>query len=226
MSARRLDLSRLAQPRLQVQSLPPRFGENYKAGYIGFLDTSADTASKGIAYFTRWSRLSDVHVSQPVVVTGENTCVEVLAGKGVVRTPLEKYFNDPKVRIFFRKPRKCSSSLGERIAAAADTQVGVRSEQLILAARVLENSFLQRWIRSAFAQNSDRFLSKLLNQDIRWLGGELAAYSLDAQPEYAGKGLLDRPQFSVDPQTLFEDEELFAAWKSQPVEEDEVPPAL
>lgn len=225
MLSRRLDLSRLAQPRLQVQSLPPRFGENYKSGYIGFVDTSADAASKGLAYFTRWSRLSDVHVSHAVVVSGENTCVEVLAGKGVVRTPLEKYFNDPKVRLFFRKPRKCSTSVGERIAAAAEAQVGVRSDQLILAARMLENSFLQRWIRSAFAQNSDRFLGKLLNQDTRWLGGELAAYCLDAQPEYADKGLLAGPQVSVDPQHLFEDQDLFAAWKSQPADDEEMPPA-
>jgi len=44
----------------------------------------------------------------------------------------------------------------------------------------------------------------------------LAAYCLDCQPEYADKGVLARPHYAIDPQELFEDMEIFAAWKQDP----------
>jgi len=215
---RRIDTARLAVPRLQVQSLPPSYGENYKAGYIGFTHSDASVVSRGIAWFTRWSRLSDLHVSHTLVVTGDNTCVEAVLDKGVVQAPLDKYFNDPKTQIFFRKPRKCSNAIGERIAETALAQVGTRYDHLLLAAQMLEGSFLRRWIHSTFRESPDRLVGSLLNRDARWICSELAAYSLDCQPEYADKGILAQPNYAIDPQELFEDEEIFAAWRNEPAE--------
>ncbi|MEI6033734.1 MAG: hypothetical protein WCS65_05580 [Verrucomicrobiae bacterium] len=215
---KRPDPARLSRTRLSVQSLAPEFGENYKPGYIGFTHAGSPQLSTGIAYFTRWSRLSDIHVSHALVVTGENECVEVLGGKGAAKSPLDRYFDDPKTHIFFRKPRKCTSGVGQRLAEAALAQVGTKCDSLLLAAQMLDGSFLRRWLLSHFHEGRDRFVGRLLNRDSRWLCTELAAYCLDCQPEYAGKGVLATPSYAIDPQELFEDQEIFASWRTAPEE--------
>ncbi|HRJ74220.1 MAG TPA: hypothetical protein PLS03_18485 [Terrimicrobiaceae bacterium] len=220
---RRLDASRLSEPRLQVQSLAPRFGENYKTGYIGFTHSGSRAVSRGIAHLTRWSRMSDLHVSHVLVVTGENECVEALPDKGVVKSELAPYFDDAKTQVFFRKPRRCTGALGGRIAATALAQVGTKYDHLLLAAQLLEGSFLRRWIMSAFRESPDRFVGRLLNREARWICSELAAYCLDCQPEYADKGVLGQPHYAVSPQELFEDTELFASWKNEAASVEDEP---
>jgi hypothetical protein len=150
-----------------------------------------------------------------LVVTGENEAVEAVADKGVVKICLSKYFDDPRSRIFFRKPKKLTNETGARIAGTALAQVGARYDHLLLAAQVLEGSFLRRWIYSAFRETPDHFVGRLLNRDDRWICSELAAYCLDAQPEYADKGILAKPHHAIDPQELFEDQEIFASWKQE-----------
>jgi len=55
----------------------------------------------------------------------------------------------------------------------------------------------------------------LLNNEKRWICSELAAYCLDEQREYRGKGILAKPEDTIDPQELFEDETIFEPWKSE-----------
>jgi len=215
---KRLDTSRLARPRLSVQSLVPVYGDNYKQGYIGFTYRGSSLLSQGIAYFTRWSRLSDIHVSHVFIVTGENECVEAVPRRGVVRTPLDAYFNDPKTQVFFRKPRKHTAPIGLRIAETALAQVGTKYDALLIAAQMLEGSFLRRWILSRFRLEGGHFVSALLNRQDRWICSELAAYVLDCQPEYVDRGILEKPNATIDPQELFEDEVIFAAWNHEPQE--------
>ena len=213
---KKIDTSRLGAHRICVDCVAPRFGDNYKPGYLGFTHSDKRLVSAGIAHFTRWSRMSDIHVSHVLVVTGENEAVEAVTDKGVIKIPLTKYFEDSHTQIFFRKPKKLNPDLGARIASTALAQVGARYDHLLLAAQVLEGSFLRRWIYSAFREAPDHFVGRLLNRDDRWICSELAAYCLDAQPEYADKGVLAKPHYSTDPQELFEDQELFAAWKQEP----------
>jgi hypothetical protein len=222
---KRLDTSRLALPRLCVQSLEPAYGDNYKPGFIGFTQTGSSQHSVGIAHFTRWSRLSDIHVSHVVVVTGENECVEASGGKGVVKSTLDRYFADPKTQIFFRKPRKCTQGLGLRIAETARAQGGTKFETLLTAAKMLEASFLGRWTMSHFRESPDHFVGHLLNRDNRWIACELAAYCLDCQPEYADRGVLAKPRHAIHPQELFEDGEIFANWSTEPEEGPKSPAA-
>ena len=99
---------------------------------------------------------------------------------------------------------------------AQHTKPSPRYDHLLLAAQLLEGSFLRRWIHSAFRENPDRFVGRLLNRDDRWICSELAAYCLDCQPEYADKGVLALPHYAIDPQELFEDQEIFAAWHNEP----------
>lgn len=221
---KRLDTRRLANPRLCVQSIAPVFGENYKPGFIGFTYSGSPMQTRGIAYFTHWSRMSDIHVSGAVVVTGEKECVELVAGREVVKSSLEKYFNDPKKQIFFRKPRKCSPAVGARIAGTAIAQLGTKFDQLLLAARMVEGSFLRRWMLSHFRESPESFAAKLALQEERWLGAEFVAYCLDCQPEYADRGLLAVPNHSISPQELFEDGEIFSAWSHEAEEGPKISP--
>jgi len=214
-SPKRIDTSRLGGHRICVDCVSPVYGDNYKPGYIGFTHSDKSVISSGIAHFTRWSRLSDIHVSHVLVVTGENEAVEAVADKGVVKVALSKYFDDPRSRIFFRKPKKLTNEIGARIAGTALAQVGARYDHLLLAAQVLEGSFLRRWIYSAFRETPDHFVGRLLNRDDRWICSELAAYCLDAQPEYADRGVLAKPHHAIDPQELFEDPEIFSSWKQE-----------
>lgn len=212
---KRLDTSRLTRPRLCVQSLAPQFGENYKPGFIGFTHTGSAQQTRGITRFSRWSRLSDIHVSHVFVVTAEDECVEAVPGKGIIKSALGRYFEDPKTQVFFRKPRKCSPALGQRIADAALAQVGTKYENLLLAAQTLEGSFLRRWLMTHFRGCPDHFSGRLLNRDSRWISCELAAYCLDCQPEYADKGILAQQAHGITPQELFEDQEIFAGWSPE-----------
>lgn len=213
-----MDARRLGTPRLCVQSVEPVFGENYRPGFLGFTHVGSSSASHGIAHITGWSRLSDVHVDRVLVVTGEKEGVELVGGRQVDTVPLTKYFDDPKTQIFFRKPRKCSGGLATRIATTALAQIGTRFDQLLMAARLVEGSFLRRWLLSHFPEKSRHFTAKLDPVDARWLSAEFAAYCLDCQPEFAGRGVLGRAARGVSPQELFEDAELFAAWRQEPEE--------
>jgi hypothetical protein len=197
---------------MNIKSLHPVYGKNYKIGYIGFTFDDASIVSHGIAYFTRWTRMSQIKVSHALVVTGDNQCVEALMGKGVVEQPLSKYFDNPKRHIFFRKPRRYTHQVGTRIAETAAEQVGAKYDRLLIAAQAMQGCFLGRWVRAVFGEKPDRFVSRLLNGKDKWICSELAAYALDSQPEYEDKGILQKPDFTIDPQELFEDDVIFCKW--------------
>ncbi len=200
---------------LEISCQPPVFGENYKAGYIGFTFNNASILSYGIAHFTRWARMSDIRVSHALVVTGDNECVEALIDQGVKKQPLSKYFDDPARQIFFRKPAQLTAEIAASIVKLAKSQVGNQYDTSLLAAQVAQGTFIGKLINKIYNGKPDLLLSKLLNNDDRWICSELAAYCLDEQPEYMDKGILSRPNETIDPQELFEDASIFAAWKRE-----------
>jgi hypothetical protein len=118
---------------------------------------------------------------------------------------------------------KLGTTQASRIAETALAQDGTRYDHLLRAAQILEGSFLRRWIHSAFRESPDRLVGRLLNRDPRWICSELAAYCLDCQPEYADKGILAQPDYAIDPQELFEDGEIFAAWRNEAAEIEPAP---
>ena len=191
------------------------FGENYDIGYIGFTFYDASIVSEGIAYFTRWSKMSDITVSHAFIVTDENECVEALAEKDVVAvSPLmDKYVNDPRCALYMRKPLGWTANIGKRIATVAASEVGCKYDYDLIASDAVNGSFLGELINKAFNGNPDHILCKLLNKDKRWICSELAAYSLDSQPEYHDKGILRKGCDTITPQELFEDGTIFVPWK-------------
>jgi hypothetical protein len=192
-----------------------RYGTHYREGYLGFTQAAPSAPPSCIAFFKGWSRLSEIHVGHVFVVAGPTECVEVLPSKGVVLTPLARHLDDPRTAVCFRKPRKLSTDTGARIAALARAQAGIRVERLLKAAGTLDESFLHRWLGTAFRREDGGFLGRLTARDPGWMAAEFAAYCLDAQPEYVNCGILGKTDVRLSPQALFEDEELFASWKHE-----------
>jgi len=178
---------------MEITSRNPLYGDNYKIGYIGFTFHDKSIISQGIAYFTRWARMSQIKVSHALIVTGKNKCVEAVKKTGVTEQPLDKYFDETNTTIFFRKPRRYSEDIGRRIADTALTKIGCEYDKSLIIAQIMQGCFLGRWVRSVFGDKPDEFLSCLLNSDDKWICSELAAYVLDSQPEYRNKGILDKP---------------------------------
>lgn len=197
---------------LEITSMAPKYGDNYKAGYIGFTYHNTSVACLGIAYMTRWARMSDVRVSHALLVTGENECIEARVKNGVARSDLQKYFDDPHCQIFFRKPVDLTDAIAVRMKAVAEKEIGTKYDFNLIAAQALQGLLIGKLINKVFNGSPDRLMSKLLNEDDRWICSELIAYSLDEQPEYKGKGVLDNPTDTIDPQELFEDSVIFTPW--------------
>ncbi|MCX7869562.1 MAG: hypothetical protein N2322_06385 [Terrimicrobiaceae bacterium] len=200
---------------IEHRCLAPKFGENYKVGYIGFLLRAESPAASGICFFPGGLEPSRLRARRVFVVTGENRGVEAGGAKGVTEASLDRHFDDPRVLVVFRKPRKLDTATGQRIAAAALAQAGLRYDHLLAAAKLLDSSFLGRWLRSAFPEPRARFPGLLEDRDDAWVSAELAAHCLAAQPQYAEAGILARRAHPIHPQELFEDAELFAAWKTE-----------
>ncbi len=192
-------------------TVAPQFHKTHDRGYIGFTYYKESFVSEGIAYFTRWSKMSEITVSHALVVTGEDECIEALFD-GVEKSKLTKYFDDPKCAIFFRKPLDWTADIGNRIANLALTQEGVKYNYGLIVADALKGTFLGHLIAECFKDQKEDILTKLLNDDKRWICSELAAWVLDEQPEYHDRGILNKERDTITPQELFEDGTIFEPW--------------
>lgn len=198
-----------------TNSITPQFGVNYQPGYIGFTFTRDSEISKGIAYFERWERLSDIKVSHVLIVSGANECIEAHAGEGVARAPLDKYFNDPHTLIFFRQPKRWAPELGQRIVDAAAAKIGCKYNFELIAADMMADSLFGHWCNQIFHNYPRRFVARLLDQTNEFICSQLGSYSMAVQPEFKGVGCLEFPLDTIEPQELFEDEQLFEGWTNK-----------
>lgn len=187
----------------------PEYGVNYGRGWIGFNHASS-WMSKGIALLTRHQRKHGVAISHALVVTGEDECVEAAFGKGVVVSSLNKqYFDNPDRYIVFRKPRGLTDEMADRVVEAARKEVGVEFDNSILVGGVVNNTFLSHVVDTFHGGDSKDFVAQLSNDDDRWICSELAAHCLRLQPEFDEAGVLQHPDSAIEPQRLFEADELF-----------------
>jgi hypothetical protein len=101
---------------LEIVTLNPVYGVNYNKGYIGFTYDGTHPVGQGIAYFTKWDKMSNISATHALIVTGENTCIEANAGTNMVEeNPLQPYFEPSNCQIFFRKPKDLTDEIAERI---------------------------------------------------------------------------------------------------------------
>jgi hypothetical protein len=201
-----------SQHQLELVSQEPRYGVNYDAGYIGFTYTQSNIVSRGIAYFTRWTRMHDIKVSHALVVTGDNECIEAHMEGGVKRTKLDTYFHDEQCQIFFRKPKDLNTALAANIIKAAEEHLGCAYDIDLIAAQLKVNSVSGQLIRHLLLPNFEEDVCRRRDHLDRWICSELVAHCLDSQPEYHNKGGLVHSDATIDPQELFEDGQIFEPW--------------
>ena len=198
----------------QIVNLTPEYGSNYGKGYIGFTFSDSNFVSQGIAYFTRWARMSQIRVSHALIVTDENECIEAHMNGGVQKSKLSNYFDDDHCQIFFRKPIDLAPSVADTIVRSAESQLGCTYDNALIAGHALPNTFIGRVIEKRFAGKFESLLCKFLNHDNQWICSELASYCLDEQQVYRDTGILKANVETISPQELFEDPFIFEAWKN------------
>lgn len=200
-----------------AESVKPEYGINYNAGYIGFTFNDTSFISEGIAYFTRWDKMTDIPVSHVLIVTSENTCVEALMGYGVVQSRLDKYFNDKNTHIFFRKPKGLDEIISKEIVSTAQEEIGAQYCNGLIVNDALRGSFLGHLIDDLAHDQIFDGLAMMLEKSGSFICSELAAYCLKSahswQP-YNHEGVLARPAGAVTPQALFCDEYVFEQWRN------------
>lgn len=197
---------------LDLVSHAPDYGVNYDAGYVGFTYTQSNILSRGITYFTRWSRLHDIKVSHALVVTGQNECIEAHMEGGVKRTKLDSYFHNEHCQIFFRKPKDLTPELAAAIIKAAEEHLGCAYDIDLIDAQLRVNSLTGQFIRHRILPDFEENVCQRRDHLDRWICSELVAHCLNAQPRYHNQGVLAHSDATIDPQELFEDDLIFEAW--------------
>ena len=202
---------------ITVKQIKPVYGDNYNKGYIGFTYTEGHIISEGIAYFTKWARMSDIRVTHALIVTGENSCIEANANNNCVEQGnLQKYFNNPHCQIFFRKPKDLTDEIADRIVKVLNPEIGKKYDFQLILTQALAGTFMGYFFDHLLEGKVEDELARILNDPEKWICSELAAYALDEQPEYKDRGILKRPNATISPQELFEDKnrEIFKPWKN------------
>jgi hypothetical protein len=82
----------------------------------------------------------------------------------------------------------------------------------LIAGQLEGNLVLTNLLRRLNGRGFEEAVCRLKDHPDRWICSELAAHCLDQQPEYHDKGILNRSDATIDPQELFEDDELFTPW--------------
>jgi len=188
---------------------PAKYGEDYDRGWIGF-NHAGSWFSKGIAQVQQWNQVSDVTVSHVFVVTGEDECVEAAYPKGVVRSKLsEEYWPKDDRYVIFRKPKGLTPELADRIAKAAEAELGTDFDYHTTANLALQKNFVGWIVNWMTSDEANRAIDSWVEDDSRWLCSALGAYCLKSQPEFDGIGILEKQPGMLTPQELFESDEIF-----------------
>ncbi|NJK67445.1 MAG: hypothetical protein HC941_13680 [Microcoleus sp. SU_5_3] len=200
--------------KFELTTVAPVYGKNYNKGCIGFTYNNSSVVSRGIAYFTKWARMSDIRVTHVLIVTGENSCIEADAFHNTVKEgTLQHYFDEPHCQIFFRKPQELTDEIAEKIVQVLTPEVGKQYDFNLIYIQALSGSFAGHLYDRLVREKLEDKLSEKLNNPEKWICSELAAYALDEQPKYKDQGILKRPNATISPQELFEDSVIFEPWK-------------
>lgn len=199
-----------------IESKLPVYGVNYNKGYIGFTFNNASFVSEGIAYFTRWDRMSNVPVSHALVVVDENTCIEAVMGEGVIKSSLDKYFWEKHTHIFFRKPMGINEDVSDEIVQTAEKEIGAIYANNLIVNDMMRATFLGHLLDELSHDEIFDGLAMLFDRDGSFICSELAAYSLKSAKSWAynNVGILSRPAAAITPQSLFCDDMIFEQWKN------------
>lgn len=209
----------IRQSKFDIKPVKPVYGVNYYKGYIGFTYNSKSPIGQGIAYFTKWAKMSNIYATHALIVKDETLCIEADAFKNcVTERPLKDYFNDEKCQIFFRKPKDLTDEIADRIVKFAQQKVGEQYNFELILTQALSGTFAGHFFDNLLQGKLEKDLTELLDDPNKWICSELAAYTLDEQPQYRDQGILKHPNATISPQELFEDLVIFEPWKNRVAE--------
>ena len=175
-------------------------GVNYGPAYIGFSFRDNNLFSKGIAYFTR-GEYSGIVPSHSFIVKNEHEIIEATWPKVKV-TPIEKYFNDPHLIIFFKKPVNLGIKEINSIIFSATMHLERKYDVGLLNYYLLR--IILRWFGNwePFKRRSSWF-----DTPEAWVCSELVAYCLSSVDLYTHLfPLSDYHPSKIDPLMLFRSE--------------------
>lgn len=131
----------LHKAEFEIVTLKPVYGVNYNKGYIGFTYDGKNPVGRGIAYFTKWDKMSNINATHALIVTGENSCIEANAGSNrVEENPLKPYFEPSNCQIFFRKPKGLDDKIADRIVEILKGEVGKEYDYKLILAHAFSGS--------------------------------------------------------------------------------------
>jgi hypothetical protein len=156
-----------------------RDGEgNFGAGWIGFSMRNTNFVSQGIVFFTDLDELNSVEVSHSFYTVDGHTIIEAEAN-GVVMSDPSKYFNDPHIHVFFRKPIHLSS---EYIMIMTNYAFGLVGKSYDYGLFI---NFLWQWLCSKLGIPISKKSPPLLDNLDRLVCSEVSAETLHQIPEYS-----------------------------------------
>ncbi len=188
----------------------PKFGVNYNVGYIGFSNNNGVIA-KAIKWGTKYDKKDKIEATHALIIINEHECIEALMGRGVVISPLSKYFNSNEFDIIIRSPREYNTALGKEIVNNAMSKEG---------SPYSTKAIVYSLIRGLFAGH----IVDLITKDKLWdclcqnrIGRQtficsgLVAYCLQQCKswKYYNKGHLKRKFSGINPVELLYDNNIF-----------------
>lgn len=192
----------------------PVFGLDYDIGWAGFTDTGGAIA-EAIGYGERWERLEGKRgtptVTHAFVVIDSQYGVEAHAKTGVALFPLAKYLADPNCKTYFRQPHGWTSDLGRRISDLALTTppFGFPYDTRLIGAMALSYTLLGHALNRVTGGWLKRALCRHLSTPNAYICSETVAFIYQQIPELKNLGCLKQPACTIDPQQLFDDQDVF-----------------
>lgn len=183
----------------------PKYKDNYDAGYVFFIKNSDSLISRGITFLTSQGR--GVKVSHCGIVFNQKFVIEA-DWDGVVMTPISKYFNNTDIDIFFKKPSNITNTERVLFATLAKKHIGRKYDYKLIA------GFLLRFLLNIEKLPIIRMLPSVFDSKSKWICSELVSHCLRQIGSYQHRSPLSKyHETKINPQMLFDSEELWKPWK-------------
>lgn len=181
----------------------PIFGQSYGIGWIGF-SRADDLIGNAIAYGERWEDDGLPSVNHAFICIGDDNIVEAQLDAGVVRCDLTARTQDPRQRVYFRKPLLWTPDLGQSIAMKALALIGAPYDKLLIAENAIADTLAGHAINELFGNWPHMAADKLIEELTpgEFICSYAAASCLAAQPVYKGLTLFQLPLAAIDPMLL------------------------
>jgi hypothetical protein len=179
---------------------------NFGPGFIGFSFRDNNFISQGIVWFTSIDEVDKIDVSHSFYVVDEKTIIEAEA-EGVIRSDPKKYFDDPHIHVFFRKPVNLSTEYVHKMTAYASSLVGKSYDYGLIL------NFLWQWFLTKIGVSVSKKSPPLLDNPNKFVCSEVSTSTLNRIKEYSSLfPLSEWHPARVSPKLLISSNQLFTPW--------------